>query len=237
MGFVQAIPVAIKVATTLTDGYRYVRDHPDEVRQAIDDVSRAAAAAKRFAGDARDHLGVDDTIARAKRTAENARLKATSAASALRGKPQVDPEVLKAEQEAAKAIAKIRQALLESADLRTTIPRLVERLDSTDPAELAESMRILDAPACFALATYPKFDLDKDLTDYHGVYVGKAEVAGDGIATAISRAGNPDVYADIKYKQNVVIFVFNCPLEELDQHYEALVEALGADNSYNMPIA
>ena len=78
--------------------------------------------------------------------------------------------------------------------------------------------------------------IHKDLTDYHGVYVGKDEVVGDGIAWAISRAGCPDIYADIKYKQNVVIYIFSCPADELKYRQNALIEVLGALDSYNMPL-
>ena len=236
MSFATTIPVAIKVAGMLADGYKYIKDHPEEIQQAMDEAAKAAAAAKKLAGDAADFLDVDEHMAKAK-------LLAADAAAILTSDRSEDPEVKKAreearkaEAEAAKALTEARQAILESADLRTTIPKLVDKLASADDEALALYMNTLDEPGCYVITTYDKIDLDKDLTDYHGVYVGKAEVIGDGIAWAISRAGCPDVYADIKYKQNVVIYVFTCTDEELEYRHQALVETFGALNSYNMPL-
>ncbi len=243
MSFATAIPVAIKVASMLKDGYDFVKDHPEEVQAAMDEAAKAADAAKKLAGDAMDYLSVDEHMSKALGAADAARQFAADTALAITAgrtgnteSRKAEAEIAKAEAEAAKVIKEARQAVLESANVRTTLPKLVEKLGTKDDEALKLFMQTLDAPGCYAIATYGKFDLDKDLTDYHGVYVGKSEVVGDGIAWAISRAGCPDVYADIKYKQSVVIYIFSCPADELKYRQNALIEVLGALDSYNMPV-
>lgn len=236
MSFATAIPLAIKAAGMVRDGYKFVRDHPEEVQMVMDEATKAASAAQKLVGDATDRLGVDDALARARRTASTAQAVVAAAASATKGESPEEAAIRKAELEAMKAIAAARQSVLENADLRTTLPKLSERLATSDTEKLAALMGVLDSPGIFAMATYGKLDLDRDLTDYKGVYVGKADVVGDGIADAISRAGNPDVYADVKYGQNVVIYAFSCPQEEVNYRCKALMEVLGAKESYNRPL-
>lgn len=236
MSFMTAIPVAIKVAGMLKEGYEFVRDHPEEIQQAMDEATKAANAAQKLVGDARDYLGVDEALSKAKRSAMTAQAVVAAAASATKGESPEEAALRKAEEEAAKTILKARQTVLENADLRTTLPKLSEKLGTTDPEKLTALMNVLDSPGIFALATYGRLDIDRDLTDYKGVFVDKAEIVGDGIAQAISRAGNPDVYADVKFNQNVVIYVFNYPADELRYRCQALMEVLGAKSSYNMPI-
>ena len=85
MGFIQGIQVAMNVVGMLTEGYRYVKKHPEEVQQAMDDATKAAAAAKRFAGSAADYLGVDEHMDKAKQAAGRARRMASDATSAIKG--------------------------------------------------------------------------------------------------------------------------------------------------------
>ena len=67
---------------------------------------------------------------------------------------------------------------------------------------------------------------------YH-IYVGMSARAGEGILECCSRQGCADVYADIKYKQNVQIFIFSCGEDELEGLQEELIQELGANESYN----
>jgi len=107
------------------------------------------------------------------------------------------------------------------------------QLNSEDDAVRLANLGVLDSSGCFVIATYGKFDRGGDPTDYRGIFVGKAECVGDGIAQTIAPSGNADVYADIKYKQNVWVYVFTSVPEKLDEKYEALVELLEARDSYN----
>lgn len=56
---------------------------------------------------------------------------------------------------------------------------------------------------------------------------------GEGIARTVAPTGNADVYADIKYRQNLMVYVFTCPAEKLDEKHEALVQLFAAGESYN----
>ena len=60
---------------------------------------------------------------------------------------------------------------------------------------------------------------------------------GDAIDLACSRAGNPDVYADVKYEQNVLLYVYPRAADELDTKKSALEDLLQAEQSYNAPIS
>ena len=231
MGFVTAIPTAIKVAGMLNDGYKFVQEHPEEVKRAIDEASKALSAAQQLVGNAKDLVRADEAFEKARNTA--------LAATSIMAKKDETPEeqaARKAAHEAAKAIVRTRQAVLEAADTRTSLDKLGDRLTSKDDAVVAKTLKLLEESGCFVIATYGKLDLDTNLTDYKGVYVGKAECVGDGLARAISRGGNPDVYADIKFKQNVQVYIFGCIPEELDDTCDALIEVLGAADSYNMPV-
>lgn len=232
MSFVTAIPTAIKVAGMLSEGYKFVQEHPDEIKYAIDEASKALSAAQGLVGNAKDLVKADEAF-------EKARTAALVAANAVTGKKSETPEeeaARKAEHEAHKALLRTRQAVLEAADSKSSVAKLGDRLTSKDDAVVAKTLKLLDESGCFVIATYHKLDIDTDLTDYTGVYVGKSECVGDGLARAISRGGNPDVYADIKFKQNVVVYIFGCDPQDLDDTYDALVKVMGAKESYNMPV-
>ena len=171
--------------------------------------------------------------------------------------PRRRPNPLKKVREAADAVASFRDERvsdvnrwkLERAALKAVqggslqfeadgqsymLTKLVEQLNSEDDAVRIANMGILDAPGCFAIATYGKLDRVTDPTDYRGVFVGRATCVGDGIAAAIVPTGNADVYADIKYRQNVWVYVFSCVEEMLAEKHEALASLLEADESYGV---
>ena len=232
MSFATAIPMAIKVAGMLNDGYKFVQEHPEEVKRATDEASKALAAAQQLVGSAKDLVRADEAFEKARTAA----LVATGVVTAKKDETPEEEAARKAAHEAAKAVVRTRQAVLEAADTRTSLAKLGDRLTSKDDEVVAKTLKLLEESGCFVIATYNKIDLDSNLTDYKGVYVGKAECVGDGLAHAISRGGNPDVYADVKFKQNVLIYIFGCIPEELDDTCEALIEVLGAKDSYNMPV-
>ena len=134
----------------------------------------------------------------------------------------------RSEKELRKAIQAARQTVLENATVTMTIKDFIASRDAAEKAgeaiEAAASIGAIDMPGCFIIATYKKFDFDKDLTDYIGIYVGKADDVASGISEAISREGDPDVYADVKYKQNVHVYAYNCLPEDLEARYAALYQ-------------
>lgn len=136
----------------------------------------------------------------------------------------------KSEKELKRAIKDARQSVLENATTSITIADFLKAVEKSSSAPLTP---ISDMPGCFVLATYKKLDFDKDLTDYTGIFVGKADDTSVGVLTAISRDGDPDVYADVKFKQNVHAFVFNCRAEDLEERYFSLCQTFADDRLYD----
>ena len=143
----------------------------------------------------------------------------------------------KNEKELQKAIQAARQTVFENATASMTIKEFVAAQEAANKAgeaiDAAASVRAFEMPGCFVIATYKKLDFDKDLTDYLGIYVGKTENIAEGVAKTISREGNPDVYADVKFKQNVRVYIYNCLPEDLDERYFGLYQTFEAGSSYN----
>ena len=131
-----------------------------------------------------------------------------------------------------RAIKEVQQSLLLHADSQVSAIDSLKRREADKKQEVSDS-DTYPSPGCFVVATYAKFDFDKDLTDYLGIYIGKTVNIGDGIEGALSTQGNPDLYADMKYRQNVQIYLFTCREKELDTKYDLLLEALQSDRSYN----
>ena len=136
----------------------------------------------------------------------------------------------RSEKELRNAIRDARQSVLENATTTMTVSEYwkVKEKSSESPVS-----RISDLPGCFAFATYRKRDIDKDLTDYTGIYIGHAENAAQGVALAMSKEGDADVYADVKFKQNVRIFVYNCMPEDIDERYRSLLQTFADERLYN----
>ena len=244
----------------LRDLVKYVQENPDKVKKGVDTAFKILETAKKLGLDTKVVAPLEQAANNAKKVVQGAASAAgekgsaavdaggkaiggiAGAAAALASKAGVkgdhaaSREERKAAAELSKAIADARQVLLEGATAKMTYTKLVDALSGESKAAAAVNLGVLDSPGCFVIATYKKIDLDRDLSDYRGVYVGKDVCVGDGIAQAISRAGNPDVYADVKFKQNVVIYVFACAEDKLDEKCAALINVLGARDSYNMPI-
>lgn len=124
--------------------------------------------------------------------------------------------------ELAKQLKSARQVILEGASQTTTYKDFAKNRARTDNSPMAIAAGLYNGSGCFAIATYRGIDFDKDLTDYLYVYVGKGEILGQAIESACSRSGDPDLYADTKYKQNVWIYAFPCVGDEIEKKYEAL---------------
>ena len=139
----------------------------------------------------------------------------------------------KEEKDLAKALKEGQQTVLVSASRSVPVKEYLKLRQENDAAAAIVAAGFYNAPGCFAIATYSKLDFDKDLTDYLGVYVGSGENVGKAIDLACSRFGNADVYADIKYDQNVHLYVYPCTAEELEVKEAALAGLLQAELSYN----
>jgi len=217
-----------------------------ELIGAINLAIAVVEAANKLLGQAKPLLEDVDAVAvagKAKVAANVAKDKAggvVEAVAAAVGKAGANKDALleairnsKNEKELAKIIKKTKQVTLESAPTKLTIAEFVKKTAAA--AESLEVAAVNPFGYCgyYAIATYKKLDFDKDLTDYVGVFVGKGTDVGQSILWDISRKGNPDVYADVKYKQNVHVYIYNCQSEELEDKYESLCEVLQAQESYN----
>lgn len=128
----------------------------------------------------------------------------------------------KEEKELAKQLKDARQFVLESASQKIAYKDYLRFRNAEGAAADAVSAGLYGGAGCYVFATYGTFDFDKDLTDYLYIHIGKGEKLGDAIGRASSRDGDPDVYADVKYKQNVHVYAYPCTVSELDSKFEAL---------------
>lgn len=92
-----------------------------------------------------------------------------------------------------------------------------------------------DMPGCYLIATYRKHDHDKNYSDYLGIYVGSSERMSDDIVSKPTRTGDPDVYADYKYRQNTLLFVYPCELKDVAERRDLLLRSFDGSRLYNAP--
>lgn len=131
--------------------------------------------------------------------------------------------------EARKKINAARQSIFESASTVMPLHKFVCQQEKAVDA----AFNGFDMPGCYLIAKYQKGDHDKNYSDYPGIYVGSSEHMSDGIASTPTRLGDPDVYADYKYHQNVMLFVFPCELKDLDERRELLLRSFEGSRLYN----
>lgn len=131
--------------------------------------------------------------------------------------------------EARKKISAARQSIFESASTVMPLHKFVCQQEKAADA----AFNGFDMPGCYLIARYQKGDHDKNYSDYLGIYVGSSEHMSDGIVSTPTRLGDPDVYADYKYHQNVMLFVFPCELKDLDERRELLLRSFEGSRLYN----
>lgn len=131
--------------------------------------------------------------------------------------------------EVRKKVNAARQSIFESASTVVPLHKFVCRQGKTADA----AFNGFDMPGCYLIAKYQKGDHDKNYSDYLGIYVGSSEHMSDGIVSTPTRLGDPDVYADYKYHQNVMLFVFPCELKDLDERRELLLRSFEGGRLYN----
>lgn len=263
MNYVKAISDALELAGYAASGIKYLVDHSGDITKKLTELAKMLNSAKKLMDTAADVVPIDNLLDKAEEegvstwdgvdTANTTEPAARPEVAGHVPKPKT-PAFLKAaadrvaefadeqkagferrklEAEMLKAVHDSKQKVLEGATMRLPMTKLVEQLASDDEAIRIANLGVLDASGCFAIARYGKLDFGKDLTDYTGIYVGKDACVGEGIACTILPTGNSDVYADLKYKQNVWVYVFSCVPDKLDEKYEALVQLLEARESYN----
>lgn len=131
--------------------------------------------------------------------------------------------------EARKKINAARQSIFESSSTAMPLHKFVcQQKKAADAA-----FNGFDMPGCYLIAKYQKGDHDKNYSDYLGIYVGSSEHMSEDIVSTPTRLGDPDVYADYKYHQNVMLFVFPCELKDLDERRELLLRSFEGSRLYN----
>ena len=256
MDYMKAIAIAVKAANYAANGIKFIVEHPDNVKKSLDKLTLVLGAAKALMDTAADIVPIDNLINQAKADGNDQPgpsepkneapddkrqplrtpaflVKAKDAVVNLADDQRSNLERRKLEQEMLKAVHDSRRKVLESATITFSMRQLADQLGAKNEGGAIAGLGVLDLPGCFAIARYGKVDLRKDPTAFTGIYVGKDACVGDGIARTIAPTGNADVYADIKYKQNVMVYVFTCSAEALDEKHEALVQLFAAGESYN----
>lgn len=131
-----------------------------------------------------------------------------------------------------KAVADARQQLLQNALSRMSV---VDFKAEWEKAVAISGILPLKTPGYFVIATYKGKPGDSKLYDYKNVFVARSEDMGTSVQAHLSGTGDPDVYADAKYSQPMLIFAFP-DFDTEDDNNETLrqfIQALGADESYN----
>lgn len=131
--------------------------------------------------------------------------------------------------EARKKINAARQSIFEGASTVMPLHKFVCQQGKAADA----AFNGFDMPGCYLIAKYQKGDHDKNYSDYLGIYVGSSEHMSDDIVSIPTRLGDPDVYADYKYHQNVMLFVFPCELKDLNERRELLLRSFAGERLYN----
>lgn len=131
--------------------------------------------------------------------------------------------------EARKKISAARQSIFEGASTVMPLHKFVCQQGKAADA----AFNGFDMPGCYLIAKYQKGDHDKNYSDYLGIFVGSSEHMSDDIVSIPTRLGDPDVYADYKYHQNVMLFVFPCELKDLDERRELLLRSFAGERLYN----
>lgn len=131
-----------------------------------------------------------------------------------------------------KELADARQQLLRGATAKMNARDFIVEWERA--CQLG-SVPPLKSPGYFVIASYEGKPNDAKLHDYADVFVARCENMGEGIQRHLRGEGNPDVYADMKYGRQMLVFAFP-DFDFEDDNNETLcqfIAALGADCSYN----
>ena len=140
-------------------------------------------------------------------------------------------------QEKARKLA--RKTLLDGAGVRMSAEQFCSNWSNQEQLDLQlqtggqPGMGYLDYSGCYVVVTCDSPVKKDDYSKYRDLYVGKAVNMGQAINDDFIGKGNPDVYADVKFKQHVYVLLYPCAEEKIDELHRSLIVALDADQSYN----
>lgn len=193
-----------------------------------EEIKRAAEVAAEYAPQV---LPVAQAAAgKASQAVRNAGNNVTSAAQGAleaRSLSKEDKEALKVRREALRGVLAAASIKVSAADFLASW----EGMAAVDPSGMAH---YLETPGCYVILCCKHTVKDDDYSNYTGVYVGSSVNMGRNIRLHLVGLGNPDVYADVKYGQNVYVLAFT-QSEGVDELEKNLKDILGAYDSYNKP--
>lgn len=96
-----------------------------------------------------------------------------------------------------------------------------------------EDLAFAKNPGCYAILTYEPDVAEDDPSAYRDVYVDGADDMLASVNAQLLGNGNLYVRADMLYGLPVYVAFFPCDKEKIETNKHDLVEALGADASYN----
>lgn len=126
-----------------------------------------------------------------------------------------------------------RKTILDGAGIRMSVETFLENWETCGKLEAGASSDYLNYCGCYVIATYSSTVRKGDFSTFRDLYVGRSENIGSAVKADVSGSGNPDVYADVKYKQHVYVMLYPCKEGQLDKLEASLIAALDADCSYN----
>lgn len=211
-------------------------------------VRKAAAAAAQLAAENKDQIkevvdkvapvvkkAADEGAAAGAKAAGFFRARAADAAKAVggAGSSAVDAVKQAAEKRSEeKSLANARKRLLEGASFKMTA---VDFEAAWRKADEDGSMKPLACPGYVVFATYKNKLVGNAFHDYKEVFVVRSEDMGASVYRCLKGVGNPDVYADYRSGDHVLLFGF--PDLDFDDDNEATLDgfitALGAGDSYS----
>lgn len=134
-----------------------------------------------------------------------------------------------------KARREARRVLLDGAGIRMSAQQFLDNWKTQEKLG-AQAGNYFDYCGCYAIATYGSAIRKDDYNAFRDIFIGASPNMGKSIRADFIGGGNPDVYADVKYKQHVYVLLYPCPEERLEELRISLITALDADSSYNKPL-
>lgn len=134
----------------------------------------------------------------------------------------------------AKARVEARRALLDGAGNKLEVKDFEKTWEmQRNLSQGDDSDNVFACCGCYAIASYPTTVKKGNYHKFQGIYVGKSRDIFQSIHDDVIGKGSVDVYADVKYKQHVYVFMYPCVEDKLEELEASLIAALDADESYN----
>ncbi|MBR3690547.1 MAG: hypothetical protein IKL97_05565 [Eggerthellaceae bacterium] len=223
-----------KVQKGAKDLVNFAAEHSDQIGEAV----KAAAPHVKKAVDGGVDAGAQALKAGAAKGADAAKaVGAVAADFADKAKQTADrakdgAKVAAEGRAEAKALAEARRELLQCATVQKAASEFMDEWEAASQTGLPSPLKV---PGHYVVAVYKGSTKMTPLDKYEDVYVGGSADIGASVRAHLFGSGNPDLYADFKYGQNLVIYAY--PDSDFSEGNadatEQFMTALGAKESYN----